>query len=73
METTRNAVRTAENRPAYQWNIRQFRPAYQCSTHKYEEGVYVVRVVRDHVFVMTQDLLLDKVPSSERIPTRSLL
>ena len=72
METTRKAVRTAENRPAYQWNICQVRPTYQCSTHKYEEGVYVVRVVRDHVFVMTQDLLLDKVPPSERGTARSL-
>ena len=45
---------------------------YHYGTHEYEEGVDIIRVVRDHVFVMTQDLLLDEVPPSERISTRSL-
>ena len=45
---------------------------YYYDTHEYEEGVDIIRVVRDHVLVVAQDLLLDKVPSSERIPTRAL-
>ena len=45
---------------------------YHYGTHEYEEGVDIIRVVRDHVFVMTQELLLDEVPSCECCPTRSL-
>ena len=72
METTRKAVRTAENRPAYPLNVRQLRSVNDCSTHEYEQSVDIVRVIRDHVFVMTQDLLLNEVPPGERSPTRSL-
>ena len=51
---------------------RQFHLVFQSDTHEYEQGVDVIRVVCDHVFVMAQDLLLDEVPPRERIPARAL-
>ena len=72
METTRKAVSTAENRPAYPQNIHQFRSVHDCGTHEDEEGVDVIRVIRNHVLIVAQDLLLDEVPTGERSPTRAL-
>ena len=34
-------------------------------THKHEEGINVVRVVRNHVFIMTEDAFLYKLPALE--------
>ena len=40
---------------------------YHYGTHEYEEGVYVVRKVSDHVLVVTQNGVLQEVPTLEPI------
>ena len=66
-ETTRNAVRTAEKRPAYRvCGTLAYRDSSDSfATHEDEESVDVVRVVRDHVFIVAEDLLLNEIPSLE--------
>ena len=60
-------MRTAEKRPAYRVRgTLAYRDSSELfTTHEDEESVDVVRMVRDHVFIMTEDLLLDEVPALE--------
>ena len=62
----RKAVSTAEKRPAYSLLAE---PSLEVHTHKHEEGINVVRVVRNHVFIMTEDTLLHIIPGFERRTT----
>ena len=39
----------------------------QAFTHENEEGVDVVRVIGDSVFIMTEDRVLHEVPSLETV------
>lgn len=71
MDTTRKAVSTAEKRPACP---RMYMPVSArltndttAFTHENEEGVDVVRVIGDSVFIMTEDRVLHEVPSLETV------
>ena len=60
-------MRTAEKRPAYRVRgTLAYRDSSEpFATHEDEKSVDVIRVVRDHVFIVTEDLLLDEVPALE--------
>ena len=62
-EARRNAVRTAEKRPA--WGDVQHRShiGTRNATYEYEESVDVVCEVGDHVFIVAQHGFLDELPS----------
>ena len=60
-------MRTAEKRPAYRVRgTLAYRNSCELfATHEDKESIDVVRMISDHVFIVTEDLLLDEVPALE--------
>lgn len=69
MDTMRNAVSTAEKRPAYAERYGEIVPVrHRTATHEDEQSIDVVHEIRDHVFVVTEHGLLDELPVLESQP-----